>query len=141
LITDLPEPFGLSGASPPLRGKSDDDARPPLAIYRVRKVADVEQDDWKVEVLHELSQSWVFSRELVADPEWERYPKSDEHRKGNEPVLFIVREKILAKDTHSHWRRIVLLDYPPTPDTIAHWIKKYLSVVGNDALHHCEHRD
>lgn len=119
-----------------MRGNSDDDARPPLAVHRVGEVADIEQDDREVEVLHELSQARMLPRKFVTDPERERYPKADENGKGNEPIFFVVREQVLTEGSHSYRSRIVLLDDPTTPDAVAHRIEKYFFVVGNDTFHH-----
>ena len=49
-VVVLLEPAGPARARPPLRGEADDDARPPLAVDRVRQVADVEREDGRVDV-------------------------------------------------------------------------------------------
>ena len=113
--THLLEPPGASPARPLLGREADHEARPPHPVDRVRQVADVEQDDRRVDVLRRARGERVLAREAVHEPERDGHEQAEEDREGDEPVRLAVREELLAERAHGYGARVVLLDDPSGP--------------------------
>ena len=77
-VVVLLEPLRAVLARPPLRCQTDNEARPPLAVNRVRQVADVEQDDGGVdEVTRALDQASGLT-EAASEPEGDGDEEADD---------------------------------------------------------------
>ena len=85
-------------AGPPLRGKTDNDARPPLSVDGVGQVSNVEGNDRGVNIRSDSGDDRARLREAVCEPErnWEEESKEDGKR--HEPVRFADSEPKMNSD-------------------------------------------
>ena len=75
-------------AGPPLRGKTDNDARPPLSVDGVGQVSNVESNDRGVNISSDPGDDRARLREAVGKPERDWEEESKEDGKRHEPVRF-----------------------------------------------------